>query len=77
MKFILNILRRLASLVYAVTVFPVGFAAAACIGAAFVMLMPIEWIITGDAKYTAAGIIFLLSDYPGYLCNFFKIISGE
>lgn len=77
MKTILDILRRLASLVYAVTVFPVAFAAAACIMAVLAIMMPAEWIITGDTKYTSGGIIFFLSDYTGYIIGIFQIISGE
>ena len=77
MKTILNILRRLAALVYAVTVFPVAFVAASCIMAALVLLIPVEWIIRGEAEYTGAGLLFFLSDYTGYLIDIFNIISGD
>lgn len=77
MKTILNILRRLAALVYAVTLFPAAFVAASCIMAALVMLMPVEWILRGEAEYTAAALLFFLSDYTGYLVDIFKIISGD
>lgn len=77
MKTILNILRRLAALVYAVTVFPVAFVAASCIMAALWLLMPVEWIITGDTEYTSAAVLFFLADYPGYLIDIFKKITGD
>lgn len=77
MKFILNIIRRLAALVYAVTIFPVAFAAATCIMVALALVMPAEWIITGDTKYTSGGIIFFLSDYTGYIIDIFRTISGD
>lgn len=77
MKFVLNILRRLAALVYAVTIFPAAFAAAACIVAVLAMLMPAEWIIRGETEYTGEAILFFLSDFTGYIINIFKTISGE
>ena len=77
MKFVLNILRRLAALVYAATVFPVAFLAASCITAVLVLLMPVEWIIRGEAEYTAAAILFFISDFTGYIIVIFKIISGD
>lgn len=77
MKILLNIIRRLAALVYALTVFPVAFVAASCIMAVLALLMPAEWILRGETEYTAAAILFFLSDYTGYLVDIFKIISGD
>lgn len=77
MKFILKILRRLAAFVYAVTVIPVAFVAASCIMAVLVLLMPVEWVLTGENEYTAAAFLFFLADYPGYLLDIFKTITGD
>lgn len=77
LKFILNSLRRLAAVVYAVAVTPVAFVAASCIMAALWLLMPVEWIITGDTEYTSAAVLFFLADYPGYLIDIFKKITGD
>ncbi len=77
MKIILKILRRLAAFVYAVTVIPVAFVAASCIMAVLVLLMPIEWILSGEAEYTARAFLFFLADYTGYLVDIFKIITGD
>lgn len=77
MKFILKILRRLAAFVYAVTLFPAAFVLETVAMAALTLLMPVEWVLTGENEYTSAGILFFLSDYTGYLLDIFKTITGD
>ena len=59
------------------TILPIAFVAAACIIPVLALLMPAEWILTGETEYTSAAILFFLSDYTSYIIDIFKIISGD
>ena len=77
MKIILKIFRRLVAVVYAVAVSPIAFVSATVIMTVSVLMIPVEWIITGKLKYTTTESYSLLQTIMDAGLTLFRKITGD